>query len=39
VVQRRLLDPLSLALLEGKFLPGDRIQADVEKGEVVFHKK
>jgi ATP-dependent Clp protease ATP-binding subunit ClpB len=38
-VQRRLLDPLSLALLEGKFLPGDRIQADVEKGEVVFHKK
>jgi ATP-dependent Clp protease ATP-binding subunit ClpA len=39
VVQRRLLDPLSLALLEGKFLPGDRIQADVEKGELVFHKK
>jgi ATP-dependent Clp protease ATP-binding subunit ClpB len=39
VVQRRLLDPLSLALLEGKFVPGDRIQADVEKGELVFHKK
>jgi ATP-dependent Clp protease ATP-binding subunit ClpB len=39
VVQRRLLDPLSLALLEGKFLPGDRIQAGVEKGELVFHKK
>jgi ATP-dependent Clp protease ATP-binding subunit ClpB len=38
VVQRRLLDPLSLALLEGKFVPGDRIRADVEKGEVVFHK-
>jgi ATP-dependent Clp protease ATP-binding subunit ClpB len=39
VVQRRLLDPLSLALLEGKFAPGDRIQAAVEKGELVFHKK
>jgi len=39
VVQRRLLDPLSLALLEGKFVPGDRIRADVEKGEVVFHKE
>jgi ATP-dependent Clp protease ATP-binding subunit ClpB len=39
VVQRRLLDPLSLALLEGKFGPGDRIRADVEKGELVFHKK
>jgi ATP-dependent Clp protease ATP-binding subunit ClpB len=38
VVQRRLLDPLSLALLEGKFAPGDRIRADVEKGELVFHK-
>jgi ATP-dependent Clp protease ATP-binding subunit ClpB len=39
VVQRRLLDPLSLALLEGKFAPGDRIQAAAEKGELVFHKK
>jgi ATP-dependent Clp protease ATP-binding subunit ClpB len=39
VVQRRLLDPLSLALLEGKFVPGDRIVADVEKGEIVFHKQ
>jgi ATP-dependent Clp protease ATP-binding subunit ClpB len=38
VVQRRLLDPLSLALLEGKFVPGDRIVADVEKGEIVFRK-
>jgi ATP-dependent Clp protease ATP-binding subunit ClpB len=39
VIQRRLLDPLSLSLLEGKFAPGDRIRADVEKGELVFHKK
>ena len=38
-VQRRLLDPLSLALLEGKFMPGDRIRADVDAGELVFHKK
>jgi ATP-dependent Clp protease ATP-binding subunit ClpB len=39
VVQRRLLDPLSLALLEGKFIPGDRIRAEVESGELVFHKQ
>jgi ATP-dependent Clp protease ATP-binding subunit ClpB len=39
VMQRRLLDPLSLALLEGKFAPGDRIRVDVEKGELVFHKQ
>jgi ATP-dependent Clp protease ATP-binding subunit ClpB len=39
VVQRRLLDPLSLALLEGKFIPGDRIRAEVEAGELVFHKQ
>jgi ATP-dependent Clp protease ATP-binding subunit ClpB len=39
VLQRRLLDPLSLALLEGKFVPGDRIRADAEKGEIVFHKQ
>ncbi|HZC35958.1 MAG TPA: ATP-dependent chaperone ClpB [Chthoniobacterales bacterium] len=38
VLQRRLLDPLSLALLEGKFAPGDRIRAEAEKGEIVFHK-
>jgi len=39
VIQRRLLDPLSLSLLEGEFAPGDRIRADVEKGVLVFHKK
>jgi ATP-dependent Clp protease ATP-binding subunit ClpB len=39
VMQRRLLDPLSLALLEGKFAPGDRIRADVEKRELVFQKQ
>ena len=39
VVQRRLLDPLSLALLEGKFMPGDRIRAEVEAGKLVFHKQ
>jgi len=34
-----LLDPLSFALLEGKFMPGDRIRAEVEAGELVFHKQ
>ncbi len=29
VIQREILDPLSLEILDGKFAPGDRITADV----------
>ncbi|MCP5551277.1 MAG: ATP-dependent chaperone ClpB [Akkermansiaceae bacterium] len=39
VIQKRLLDPLSLDLLEGKFLEGDTVTADVEGGAVVFRKE
>ncbi len=39
VVQRRLLDPLSLDLLEGRFLDGDTVIAEVEGGAVVFRNK
>ena len=38
VIQRTLLDPLSLAVLEGKFVPGDKIEADVGGEELVFRK-
>jgi len=37
-IQHALLDPLSLDVLDGKFVDGDVIQADVEGGVVVFRK-
>jgi ATP-dependent Clp protease ATP-binding subunit ClpB len=38
VIQHRLLDPLSLDLLDGKFKEGETIRADVRDGEIVFTK-
>ncbi len=38
VIQHLLLDPLSLDVLDGKFLDGDVIQAQIEGDEVVFNK-
>ncbi len=35
-IQKHLLDPLSLEVLEGKFKDGDVIKAAVEDGKVVF---
>ena len=37
-IQRYLLDPLSLEVLEGKFQDGDSIQVNVDQGEVTFEK-
>ena len=37
-IQHHLLDPLSLEILDGHFLDGDVIQADVESGATVFRK-
>ncbi|MGE9271196.1 MAG: AAA family ATPase, partial [Verrucomicrobiales bacterium] len=37
-IQRHLLDELSLELLDGKFIDGDVIQAEVEDGKIVFRK-
>ncbi len=37
-IQRYLLDPLAQAILEGRFLEGDRIIADVEGDKIVFRK-
>ncbi len=38
VIQREILDPLSLDLLEGRFAEGDRIFAEEEDGRLVFRK-
>jgi len=37
-IQRDILDPLSLEILEGRFKEGDAIRADVENGRIVFSK-
>ncbi len=38
-IQKRILDPLALKLLEGTFVEGDRIVIDEEDGLVVFRKE
>ncbi|MFC7335570.1 ATP-dependent chaperone ClpB [Haloferula chungangensis] len=35
-IQRHLLDELSLEILDGKFVDGDVIEADVKDGRIVF---
>ena len=37
-IQERLLDPLSIKLLNGEFKPGDHIQVAAADGELVFEK-
>ncbi len=37
VIQRRLEDPLALAVLQGVFKDGDTIHVDVVDGEITFH--
>jgi ATP-dependent Clp protease ATP-binding subunit ClpB len=36
VIQKQLVDKLALALLEGRFAPGDRIRVDARDGELAF---
>jgi ATP-dependent Clp protease ATP-binding subunit ClpB len=36
VIQKRLVDPLALAILEGRFAPGDTVRVDAASGEIVF---
>ena len=38
-LQKMILDPLALDILEGKFSEGDHIVIDVSKGGIVFRKK
>ncbi len=37
VIQKRLIDPLAMAILEGRFLDGDTVTVDAVDGEVVFN--
>ncbi|MGH9105662.1 MAG: ATP-dependent chaperone ClpB [Acidimicrobiales bacterium] len=36
VIQKRLVDPLALALLEGRFVDGDTVTVEAVDGEIVF---
>ena len=38
-IQRRLLDPLALEILDGKFAAGDRVTADARDGDLTFAKQ
>jgi len=38
-VQERILNPLSMRLLEGEFKPGDKIKVSANDGGLVFAKK
>jgi ATP-dependent Clp protease ATP-binding subunit ClpB len=38
VIQKRLVDPLALAILEGRFAPGDTVLVDAADGDLTFHK-
>ena len=35
-IQRRLLDPLALSVLQGDFREGDTVVADVKDGQIVL---
>jgi ATP-dependent Clp protease ATP-binding subunit ClpB len=38
VIQKRLVDKLAIALLEGRFVPGDTVLVEAADGELVFEK-
>jgi ATP-dependent Clp protease ATP-binding subunit ClpB len=38
VIQKRLVDPLALALLEGRFVPGDTVRVGASQGELAFER-
>jgi ATP-dependent Clp protease ATP-binding subunit ClpB len=38
VIQKRLVDPLALAILEGRFTAGDTVRVDAADGELVFER-
>ena len=37
-IQKHLLDPLSLEVLEGNFKDGDTIQSKIENGKLLFER-
>jgi len=38
VIQKRLVDPLAIAMLDGTFRDGDTVRADARDGEIVLEK-
>jgi hypothetical protein len=38
-LQRRLLDPLALAVLQGTFEEGDTVRADAKDGALVLNRE
>jgi ATP-dependent Clp protease ATP-binding subunit ClpB len=38
VIQKRLVDPLALAILEGRFTAGDTVRVDAAAGELVLER-
>jgi ATP-dependent Clp protease ATP-binding subunit ClpB len=38
-LQRRLLDPLALAVLQGRFREGDSVKVDMQNGELVLNRE
>jgi ATP-dependent Clp protease ATP-binding subunit ClpB len=36
VIQKRLVDPLALAILEGRFVAGDTVRVDAEAGQLTL---
>jgi len=38
VIQKRLVDPLALAILEGRFVAGDSVRVDAHDGELALEK-
>jgi ATP-dependent Clp protease ATP-binding subunit ClpB len=38
VIQKRLVDRLALALLQGEFQPGDTVRVDASEGDLVFER-
>jgi ATP-dependent Clp protease ATP-binding subunit ClpB len=38
VIQKRLVDPLALALLEGRFVAGDTVRVGASEGELTFER-
>ena len=39
VIQKRLVDPLALAILEGRFAAGDTVRVDASEGELVLERE
>jgi len=38
-IQKEIIDPLAVRILNGDFVPGDTVLADVQSGEIIFGKK